>query len=105
MDLAITIQPVLPSDGRKPSALRMYTFSRLDTQPARTPANASAASSRTLPHDSEPVWLAMPSPYETLIHNTSPAFAGARVPVSFPFAGEVDALVGGQFGGGCVAKR
>ena len=46
--------------------------------------NASTVSSRIPPHDSEPMWLAMPSSYETLIHNTSPALAGARVPVSVP---------------------
>src|SRR5438046_1066291 len=78
----MAIHPVLPSDGRKPSALRMKTFSRLDTQPARTPVNASPTPLRTPTHDSGPVWFATPSPYETFIHNTSPAFAGARVPVS-----------------------
>jgi hypothetical protein len=25
-------------------------------------------------HDSEPVWIAIPSPYETFIHNTLPVF-------------------------------
>jgi hypothetical protein len=28
-------------------------------------------------HDSEPVWVASPSPYETFIHNTLPVFTGA----------------------------
>jgi len=28
-------------------------------------------------HDSEPVWVATPSPYETFIHNTLPVFTGA----------------------------
>jgi hypothetical protein len=28
-------------------------------------------------HDSESVWLATPSPYETFIHNTLPTFTGA----------------------------
>jgi hypothetical protein len=28
-------------------------------------------------HDSEPVWVASPSLYETFIHNTLPAFTGA----------------------------
>ncbi len=83
-DLAMAIRPVLPSEGRKPSALRMKTFSRLNTQPARTPVNASTAPLPMLPHDSGPVWLARPSPYETFIHNTSPALAGAHVRVSCP---------------------
>jgi hypothetical protein len=29
-------------------------------------------------HDSKPVWVASPSLYETFIHNTLPAFTGAR---------------------------
>ena len=62
---------------------RDVTFSWLDTQPARTPVNASTTTLRSAPHDSGPVWFARPSPYETLIHNTSPASAGAHVPVSF----------------------
>jgi hypothetical protein len=32
---------------------------------------------RTPMHDSEPVWVASPSPYETFIHNTLPVFTGA----------------------------
>jgi hypothetical protein len=28
-------------------------------------------------HDSEPVWVASPSPYETFIHNTLPVLTGA----------------------------
>jgi hypothetical protein len=28
-------------------------------------------------HDSEPVWIANPSPYETFIHNTLPVLTGA----------------------------
>jgi len=47
-------------------------FSRLDTRPARSPVNASPPASRPLAHDSEPVWVATPSPYETSIRNTSP---------------------------------
>ena len=33
--------------------------------------------SRTTMHDSEPVWVASPSLYETFIHNTLPALTGA----------------------------
>jgi len=32
---------------------------------------------RTPMHDSEPVRIANPSPYETFIHNTLPVFTGA----------------------------
>jgi hypothetical protein len=46
-------------------------------------------------HDSEPVWVASPSLYETFIHNTLPAFTGALnglndwnvLNQSYPFGG------------------
>src|SRR2546422_696128 len=47
-------------------------ISRLNTRPARTPVNASPSSSRTPTLDSEPLWVASPSTYETFIHNTLP---------------------------------
>src|SRR5207249_3816250 len=50
------------------SASRREALSRLNTRPARTPVNAS----RTAAHDSGPVWVARPSPYDSLIRNTSP---------------------------------
>jgi hypothetical protein len=53
------------------------SISRLNTWPVRTPVNASPSHSGTKVHDSEPVWIATPSLYETLIHNTLPAFTGA----------------------------
>jgi len=53
------------------------SISRLNGWPARTPVNASPSSLRTKAHDSEPVWIATPSLYETFIHNTLPAFTGA----------------------------
>ncbi len=47
--------------------------------PARTfPFNASPSASRPVAHDSGPVWVANPSPYETSIRNTSPVLTGAR---------------------------
>ena len=49
------------------SALRSG-LSRLNTRPARTPVNAS----RTAAHDSGPVRVASPSPYDSCIRNTSP---------------------------------
>ena len=54
------------------SAPRRKCLSRLNTRPARTPVNASTLPSRTTPHDSGPVWVATPSPYDSFIHNTSP---------------------------------
>ncbi len=105
MGSAKIARPVRPSRWRverlglprdiSASASRTLRITGLNTQPARTPVrlgspksvNASTAPLRTHPHDSGPVWLAMPSPYETLIHNTSPALAGARCHLcSFTFA-------------------
>src|SRR5438309_12030526 len=91
-------RPMLPSEGRKPSALRRRTFSRLDTQPARTPVNASTMPSRACPHDSGPVWLARPSPYGTLIHYTSPDLPAHASPLrSAPVA--EDLITSGAQGG------
>jgi hypothetical protein len=53
------------------------SISRLNTWPIRTPVNASPVPLRAPMHDSEPVWVANPSPYETFIHNTLPVFTGA----------------------------
>jgi hypothetical protein len=55
-------------------------ISRLNTRPVRTPVNASPPASRPSAHDSGPVWVATPSPYETSIRNTSPVSTGARTP-------------------------
>src|SRR5271167_857308 len=47
-------------------------ISQLNTQPARSPVNASPATLRTPMHDSGPMWLARPSMYKTFIYNTLP---------------------------------
>jgi hypothetical protein len=50
-------------------------ISRLNTQPARPPVNASPSRLRTPTHNSGPMWLAKPSMYKTLIYliyNTLP---------------------------------
>jgi len=41
---------------------RKKTLSRLDGQPARSPADASPLLSRATTHGSGPVWVATPSP-------------------------------------------
>ena len=56
------------------SASRRMCLSRLNTRPARSPVNASSPLLRAAPHDSGPVWIANPSPYDSLIHYTSPVF-------------------------------
>ncbi len=57
--------------------LESRTIPRLNTRPARAPVNASPEPSRALAHDSGSMWLATPSSYDSLIHNTSPVFIGA----------------------------
>src|SRR6266545_1190950 len=42
------------------------------------PCQRFDAASRAAPHDSEPLRLAKPLTYETLIHNTLPVLTGAR---------------------------
>jgi hypothetical protein len=56
---------VLPSAETTASAPRRRHLSRLDTQPTRTPVNASPRASRRTTHDSGPMWFARPSSYRT----------------------------------------
>jgi len=82
LHLALAMHPlspsVLPRRRRLPGLpIRHVLFSQFNTRPARTPANASPWPLQTIAHDSGPVWLARPSPYDFCIHNTSPVFIGA----------------------------
>src|SRR5262249_40290826 len=52
-------------------------MSRLNTPPACAPVNASLPALRPQAHDSEPVWLARPSPYGSFIHTSTPVYPGA----------------------------
>ena len=54
------------------SASRSGLVSRLNTRPACSPVNASRPPSRATTHDSGPVRVANPSPYDSFIHCTSP---------------------------------
>jgi hypothetical protein len=75
--------PLSPTASAPRSGHRLRdggSISRLNTGPVRTPVNASPSHSRTKVYDSEPVWIATPSLYETFIHNTLPAFTGASEP-------------------------
>ena len=56
------------------SALRSKRLSRLNGRPARAPVNAPAMPLRTPQYDSGSVWFAIPSPYGSLIHYSSPAY-------------------------------
>jgi hypothetical protein len=60
------------------SSRRRSYISRLNTWPARSPVNASPSPSRATAHDSGPVWVATPLPYDSFIHDISPVLTGAR---------------------------
>ncbi len=51
---------------------RDKTLSRLDGQPARSPADASPPPSRTVTHGSGPVWVATPSLWRTFTSHSLP---------------------------------
>ena len=61
------------------STPELTCISRLNTWPARTPVNASAMALLPPPHDSGPMWLATPSSYDSLIHDTLPIIRRFRV--------------------------
>ena len=65
----------IPLQGRHPS---FFFFSRLNTQPARSPVNASTTLSRAPPHDSGPSYLVRTSMSETCILNNLPVDPGAQ---------------------------
>jgi len=60
------------------TCFRRAWISRLNTQPARPPVNASRAQLPAPTHDSGSLRVANPSAHETFIHNTLPVSTGAR---------------------------
>jgi hypothetical protein len=66
----------LPHEGTA-SALPTWVLSGLNTSPARAPTNASHPALRLTTHSSGPVWIATPSPYDSLIRSISPPYLGA----------------------------
>src|SRR6266851_6647881 len=60
------------------SASRTNDFSRLNTQPALSPVNASPGESPHPTHDSGPSWLARPLTFETSIQYNLPVYPGAQ---------------------------
>src|ERR1041384_2520750 len=60
------------------SASRTNCFSRLNTQPALSPVNASTAFLQTPLHDSGSSWLARPLTFETFIQYNLPVYPGAQ---------------------------
>ena len=70
--LAMTHPPVLPSAMLNVVGTPVAIISQLNTPPACAPVNASLPALRLRAHDSEPVWLARPSPYGSFIHTSTP---------------------------------
>jgi hypothetical protein len=66
----------LPHMGTS-SAPRKRKFSRLNTLPMLSPANACHNPSRENSHGPGPVWFATPSLYKTFTYYSLPAFPGA----------------------------
>ena len=75
--LAFSPRAIVPSATPRASAPWSGGISRLDTQPVRTPVNASPEALRLPAHDSGPVWIATPSPYDSFIHYIPSIFIGA----------------------------
>jgi len=74
MKLAVTLHRMLPSAScQGVGVLKLGVFRGSITWPIVPPVNASYPASRPCPHDSEPVWLAGPSPYDSFIRYILPA--------------------------------
>jgi hypothetical protein len=80
--LAFTFHRMLPSAScQSVGVLKFGVFRGSITWPVVPPVNASYLALRPCPHDSEPVWFATPSPYDSFIRYILPAWCGLhRVP-------------------------
>jgi len=73
MNLACTLYRMLPSAScQGVGILKFGVFRCSITWPIVPPVNASYPASRPCPHDSEQVWLAGPSPYDSFIRYVLP---------------------------------
>jgi len=81
MKLAFTLHRMLPSAScQGVGILKFGVFRGSITWPIVPPVNASYPALRPCPHDSEPVWLARPSPYDSFIRYILPACPGQSAP-------------------------
>ena len=77
--LAMALDRMLPSAlCQGVGVLKLGVFRGSITWPVVPPVNASYPALRPCPHDSEPVWLARPSPYDSFIRYISTAFRCLR---------------------------
>ena len=74
----MALPAVLPSVTCHGVGTLIAIISQLNTLPACAPVNASMAASRLAMHDSGSGWLAMPFLYDSLIHDSTPVYPGAR---------------------------
>ena len=74
MKLALTLHRMLPSAScQGVGVLKFGVFRGSITWPIVPPVYASYLTLRPCPQDSEPVWLARPSPYDSFIRYILPA--------------------------------
>jgi hypothetical protein len=66
-----------PLDGSGQAAPPRRVFTRLNTRPARSLVNASTPFLRMAPHDSGPMWVAVPLSYDFCIHYNLAGLTGA----------------------------
>ena len=72
--LAFTLHRMLPSAScQGVGVLKLGVFRGSIAWPVVPPVNASYPALRPCPHDSEPVWFARPSPYDSFIRYILPA--------------------------------
>lgn len=77
MKLAKALRRMLPSAScQGVGVLKLGVFRGSITWPVVPPVYASYLTLRSCPQDSEPVWLARPSPYGSFIHYILPVWCG-----------------------------
>ena len=73
--LAMTHPSVWPSVTGHGVGTLVAIISQLNTLPACAPVNASMTALRPATHDSGPGWLAVPFPYDSFIHYSTPVLS------------------------------
>ena len=121
----MALPAVLPSVTCHGVGTLIAIISQLHTLPACAPVNASMATLRFATHDSGSGWFATPFLYDSLIHDSTPVYPGARHGLLAPLdngvlisenvnrlqaicddisAGKIDALVPKSGSSGCRTR-
>ena len=91
MHLALAMHPLLPSALYDDvGSLNFNIVFRGSIPGPHVPLSTLRPPLQTTAHDSGPMWLAMPSPYDSFIHDTSPVFSST--PPSSPGESHPQAL-------------